>query len=129
MSRPEVRRWPSLGAILGFLLLAACGQKSGCYGLSDAQVVDRIARDYEALPAIEKADPAQTRFSRQRVLGIGRNVARKGSGQALTQVWFAQDDHTVTVATELETCQLSLRPNLTPDAIKQAAVPVKPPAF
>jgi hypothetical protein len=116
-------------AAAGLLGLTACGQKAACYGLSDADVVAKVMHDFDALPAIDKADPSQTQFSKARVLGIGRNAEAKDSGKALTQIWFAQDDHTVTVATYLESCALSIRPNLAPDAIKQAAIPVRPPRF
>jgi hypothetical protein len=111
-------------------LLGACSKSpAACYGLSDGEVVDRVIHDYGAEPASAKGDTAQMTLSRTRVLGIGRNADAKDSGRALTQVWFSQDDHTLTVATLLQDCTLSFRPNLAPDAVKQAAYPAAAPHF
>jgi hypothetical protein len=109
---------------------AGCsGAKTACAGLSDKDAVARIARDYAAEPASTKGDPAQTQFTQGRVLGIGRSPAGTDPAQAVTQVWFAQDDHTVTVVSLSADCQHLIRPGLTPDAIKQAALPVKAGRF
>jgi hypothetical protein len=92
-------------------------------------VADRIVHDYDAQPASAKGDTAQMALSRARVLGIGRSADARDSGKALAQVWFSQDDRTLTVATLLQDCTLSFRPNLAPDAIKQAAYPAAAPHF
>ena len=68
-------------------------------------------------------------FSPARVVGVGRNRSDKGDGKGLTQVWFMQDDHTLTVATLSEDCRLQFRPGLDADAVKQAAIPVHQPNF
>jgi hypothetical protein len=118
-----------MGALVALSGLGACAKPDACYGLSDAEAVAKVISGYDALPAIDKADAAQMQFSKARTRGIGRNTQAKDSGQALTQLWFSQDDRTATVATLLEDCRLSFRPNLTPDAIKQAAIPASPPHF
>jgi Flp pilus assembly protein CpaB len=111
-------------------LLGACSKsQTACYGLSDGDLVDKVVHDYEAQPASAKGDTAQMALSRARVLGIGRSADAKESGKAVTQVWFSQDDRTLTVAALLEDCTLSFRPNLAPDAIKQAAYPAAAPHF
>jgi hypothetical protein len=118
--------------IIGVLaaLLGCCSKSAtACYGLSDGEVVDKVIHDYEAEPASARGDTAQMALSRARVLVIGRSADAKNSGKALTQMWFSQDDHTLTVATLLEDCTLSFRPNLAPDAIKQAAYPAAAPRF
>src|SRR5665213_1559064 len=118
--------------IVGVLsaLLGGCSKSAtACYGLSDGAVVDRIIHDYEAQPASARGDTTQMALSRARVLGIGRSADAKGSGKALTQAWFSQDDHTLTVATLTEACDLQFRPNLAPDTIKQAAYPAAAPHF
>jgi hypothetical protein len=115
-----------MGVAAALAGLSGCsGSRSACAGLTDGAVVDRIVRDYAAEPATSKGDPAQMQLSRARVAGIGR---RSAPG-ALTQVWFSQDDHTVTVATLGADCALAFRPGLTPDAIRDAAVPTKRAAF
>jgi len=124
-----MRAWLVMGVLAAMAGLGACAKPDACYGLSDAEAVAKVISGYDALPAIDKADAAQMQFSKARTLGLGRNAQAKDSGQALTQLWFSQDDHTVTVATLLEDCRLSFRPNLTPDAIKQAAIPAATPKF
>ena len=111
------------------LLLTACGSKTACYALSDEDATSKVVAEYGRLPAAQKGDPAQMQFSGQRVAGIGRSTGKKGDGKALTQVWFNEDDHTLTVATLTEACDLQFRPGLAPDAIKQAAIPVHQPNF
>jgi hypothetical protein len=111
------------------LLLTACGSKTACYALSDEDATAKVVAEYAKRPATQKGDPAQMQFSDQRVAGIGRSTGDKGDGKALTQVWFTQDDHTVTVATITEACDLQFRPGLAPDALKQAAIPVHQPNF
>ena len=118
--------------IVGVLaaLLGACAKSpTACYGLSDGAAVDRIIHDYEAESASAKGDTTQMALSRARVLGIGRSTDPKDSGKAVTQVWFSQDDRTLTVATLTEACDLQFRPNLAPDAIKQAAYLAAAPHF
>ena len=110
--------------------LAGCGQsKTACFGLSDADAVARVVKDDAAQPASSKGDAAQTQFSQGRVVGIGRNAETKDSGKGLTQIWFSQDDHTVTVATLAADCAMMLRPGLDPEAIKSAAIEVRPAHF
>jgi hypothetical protein len=114
----------------GACVLAACARsKTACYALSDEDAVDKVIAQYGGEPASAKGDPAQMQLSAARVLGIGRSGGLKGDGKAMTQVWFSQDDHTLTVATLTEACDLQFRPNLAPDAIKQAAIPVHTPNF
>jgi hypothetical protein len=110
-------------------LMGCSGNKTACASLSDKDAVARIARDYAAEPASTKGDPAQTQFTPGRVLGIGRSPAGTDPAKAVTQVWFAQDDHTVTVVSLSASCEHLVRPGLDPDAIKQAALPVKPGRF
>jgi hypothetical protein len=111
------------------LALSACGSKTACFALSDEDATRKVIAEYGKLPATAKGDPRQMQFASTRVVGVGRNRSDKGDGQGLTQVWFMQDDHTVTVATLREDCQLQFRPGLDADAIKQAAIPVHPPNF
>ena len=102
-------------------LLGACS-KTSCAGLSDKDLVARIAKDYASQPASSRGDAAQKQFAERRVRGIGR-----GQGQA--QVWFAQDDGTLTVASLSDGCQAQYRPGLAADSIRQAAIPTRPPKF
>jgi hypothetical protein len=111
------------------LALAACGSKTACYALSDEDATRKVIAEYDKLPATQKGDAAQMQLAPTRVVGVGRNRSDKGDGKGLTQVWFGQDDHTVTVATLTEDCRLQFRPGLVADAVKQAAIPVHPPNF
>lgn len=111
------------------LLLTACGSKTACFALSDEDATSKVIAEYAKLPASQKGDPAQMELSAQHVAGIGRSTGTKGDGRALTQVWFTQPDHTVTVAILTEACALQFRPGLAADAIKQAAIPVHQPNF
>ena len=43
-----------------------------------------------------------------RLVGVGKEPSALGSGGYLTQLWFAQDDHSVVVATYYEDCELKL---------------------
>jgi hypothetical protein len=111
------------------LLLTACGSKTACFALSDEDATRKVVAEYDKLPATQKGDAAQMKFSEARVVGVGRNRSDKGDGKGLTQVWFTQDDHTLTVATLTEDCQLQFRPGLDPSAVKQAVIPVHSPNF
>jgi hypothetical protein len=111
------------------MALAACGSKTACFAMSDEDATAKVIAEYAKLPATEKGDPAQMQFSPARVVGVGRNASTKGDGKGLTQVWFMQDDHTLTVATLTEDCRLQFRPGLAADGVKQAAIPVHQPNF
>ena len=111
------------------LLLAACGSKTACFAMSDEDATHKVIAEYDRLPATQLGDPKQMQFAATRVAGVGRNRSDKGDGKGLTQVWFTQDDHTLTVATLTEDCQLQFRPGLAADSIKQAAIPVHAPNF
>ena len=111
------------------LVLGACGSKTACFALSDEDAAAKVAGEYAKLPASQKGDARQMQFSATRVVGVGRNSSTKGDGKGLIQVWFMQDDHTATVATLTEDCQLQFRPGLDPAAVKQAAIPVHAPNF
>lgn len=124
-----MRHLSILGVLACAALLCACGSKAACFALSDEDATAKVIGEYGKLPAAEKGDPRQMQFSPTRVVGVGRNRSDKGDGKGLTQVWFMQDDHTLTVATLTESCELQFRPGLSPDAIKQAAIPVHPPNF
>ncbi|MDB5461403.1 MAG: hypothetical protein JWO72_3144 [Caulobacteraceae bacterium] len=117
-------------ALAGACALAACsGSKTACYALSDEDAVTKVIAAYGKQPASTKGDPAQMQLTPARVSGIGRSTGAKGDGKALTQVWFSQDDTTLTVATLTEACDLQFRPGLAADAIQQAAIPVHKPNF
>jgi len=109
--------------------LSACGSKTACFALSDEDATRKVIAEYGKLSASETGDPRQMQFTSTRVVGVGRNRSDKGDGKGLTQVWFMQDDHTVTVATLTEDCHLQVRPGLDPEAIKRAAIPVHSPNF
>jgi hypothetical protein len=110
-------------------LLSACGSRAACSAVSDKDAVAKVIAEVDKLSAAEKGDPRQMQFSQARVVGIGRNSAAKGDGNGLTQLWFMQDDRTLTVATLTEDCQLQLRPSVAADAVTQAAIPVHTPKF
>jgi hypothetical protein len=116
-------------AAAGVAALGGCGRPTACYGLSDSAAVDQIVQGYNSQPATAKGDGAQMKLHASRVVGIGRKDAPKHSGQSLIQVWFHQDDNTLTVASLSPDCTVQFRPNLTPDAIKDAVIPAKPPQF
>ncbi len=114
-------------ALLAALALAACGKPDACAGLPDGQAVDRVAAAYDREPATEKGDAAQMQFARGRVLGIGRGAGP--DGKALAQVWFRQDDRTLTVGALTADCKVSFRPGLASDAIDAAVFKAQPPRF
>ena len=116
-------------AMFGALSLAGCGSKTACYAMSDEDATQKVVAEYAKQPVSTKGDPAQMQFSGSRVVGVGRSAGARGDGKALTQVWFMQDDHTLTVATLTEACDLQFRSGLAADAIKQAVIPTKPPNF
>jgi hypothetical protein len=119
-----------LSVLAAAALLSACGSKTACFAMSDEDATAKVIAEYGKLSAAERGDPRQMQFApAARVVGVGRNSSNKGDGKGLTQVWFTQDDHTLTVATLTEDCQLQLRPGLAADAIKQAAIPVHAPNF
>lgn len=124
-----MRHLTILGVLASAALLCACGSKTACFALSDEDATRKVIAEYDKLPATERGDPNQMQFSPTRVVGVGRNRSDKGDGKGLTQVWFTQDDHTVTVATLTEDCRLQFRPGLDPAAVKQAAIPVHAPNF
>jgi hypothetical protein len=119
-----------LVSAFGLASLCACsGSKTACFALSDEDAARKVIAAYAGEPVSTRGDPAQMQLSNGRVAGIGRSTGAKGDGKAITQVWFSQDDHTLTVATLTEACDLQFRPGLSPDAIKQAAIPVHAPNF
>ena len=124
-----MRHLSILGVLATAALLTACGSKTACFAMSDEDATAKVVAEYAKLPATEKGDPQRMQFSPTRVVGVGRNSSTKGDGKGLTQVWFMQDDHTLTVATLTEDCQLQFRPGLAADAVKQAAIPVHQPNF
>jgi hypothetical protein len=111
------------------LSTGACSKPFACYALSDEDAASKVIAEYAKEPAATRGDTAQMQLSPTRVTAIGRSPGAKGDGKAITQVWFTQDDHTVTVATLTERCELQFRPNLTPEAMKQAAIPIHAPNF
>lgn len=125
----DVRSLLILGALACAALLTACGSKTACYALSDEDAALKVIGAYGRLPAVSKGDSAHMHFTPERVVGVGRNRSDKGDGKGLIQVWFQQDDRTVTVATLTEPCGLTFRPGLSPDALKRAAIPVHGPNF
>jgi hypothetical protein len=110
-------------------LLSACGSKTACFALPDKDAVAKVIAEVDKLSPAKRGDPRQMQFSQARVVGIGRNTSNKGDGKGLTQLWFMQDDRTVTVATLTEDCQLQLRPGVAADAVTQAVIPVQKPKF
>ncbi|MGZ3274284.1 MAG: hypothetical protein ACXWKY_08495 [Caulobacteraceae bacterium] len=124
-----MRNLTILGVLASAALLSACGSKTACFAMSDEDATVKVVAEFGKLSAAERGDPRQMQFSATRVVGVGRNSSNKGDGKGLTQVWFTQDDHTLTVATLTEDCQLQFRPGLAADAVKQAAIPVHSPNF
>ena len=124
-----MRKLVILGVAASAALVSACGSKTACFAMSDEDATRKVIAEYDKLAAAAKGDPRQMQFSPTRVVGVGRNRSDKGDGKGLTQVWFMQDDHTVTVATVTEDCQLQFRPGLDAGAVKQAAIPVHQPNF
>ena len=124
-----MRNLTILGVLASTALLSACGSRTACFAMSDEDATAKVIAEYGKLSAAEKGDPRQMQFSAPRVAGVGRNASNKGDGKGLTQVWFMQDDHTLTVATLTEDCRLQFRPGLAADAAKQAAIPVHTPNF
>jgi hypothetical protein len=121
------KAWPVMLVMAG---LAACsGSKTACYALSDEDAANKVISEYGRTSAAERGVPAQMQFNVQRIVGVGRGPGRKGDAKALTQVWYSQDDHTLTVATITEDCAIQFRPGLAADAVKQAAIPTRPPNF
>jgi hypothetical protein len=110
--------------------LAACsGSKTACFALSDEDATRKVIAEYGKEAVSARGDTTQMQLSAARVVGIGRSTGTKGDGKATTQIWFSQDDHTLTVATLSEACDLQFRPGVSPDAVKEAVVPVHAPNF
>jgi hypothetical protein len=124
-----LRNLTIIGVLASAALLSACGSKTACFAMSDEDATRKVIAEYDKLSAAEKGDTRQMQFSPTRVVGVGRNSSNKGDGKGLTQVWFMQDDHTLTVATLTEDCQLQFRPGLAADSVKQAVIPVHSPNF
>jgi hypothetical protein len=124
-----LRNLTIVGVLASAALLSACGSKTACFAMSDEDAAAKVIAEYGKLSTAERGDPKQMQFSTPRVVGVGRNSSNKGDGKGLTQVWFMQDDHTLTVATLTEDCQLQFRPGLAADSVKQAAIPVHQPNF
>jgi hypothetical protein len=116
-----------LGVLGSAALLSACGSKTACYAMADEDALAKVVAEYGKLTPAEKGDPKQMQFGPARVVAVGRNSSTKGDGKGLTQVWFMQDDYTLTVATLTEDCQLQFRPGLAADAVNQAAIPTHKP--
>ena len=122
-----MKAWPVMFVMAG---LAACsGSKTACYALSDEDAANKVISEYGKKTAAERGDPSQMRFETSRIVGVGRGPGKKGDGKALTQVWYSQDDHTLTAVTITEDCAIQFRPGLAGDAVKQAAIPTRPPNF
>src|ERR1700710_1862497 len=86
-----------MGVLASAALLSACGSKTACFAMSDEDATAKVIAEYGKLSAAERGDPRQMQFSpAARVVGVGRNSSNKGDGKGLTQVWFMQDDHTLT---------------------------------
>ena len=124
-----MRNLTILGVAASAALLSACGSKTACFALSDEDATRKVITEFGRLSVTQMGDPRQMQFSTTRVVGVGRNRSDKGDGKGLTQVWFMQDDGTLTVATLTEDCRLQFRPGIARDAIKQAAIPVHSPNF
>jgi hypothetical protein len=124
-----LRNLTILGVLASAALLSACGSKTACYGLSDKDAVAKVIAEVDKLSAAEKGDPREMQFSAARVVGIGSNSSSKGDGKGMTQLWFMQDDRTLTVATLTEDCQLQFRPGVDAEAVKQAKIPTHTPRF
>jgi hypothetical protein len=116
--------------VLAAAPLAACsGSKTACFALSDEDATRKVIAEYEKQAVSARGDATRMQLSATRVVGIGRSSGTKGDGKAMTQIWFSQDDKTVTLATLTESCELQFRPGVDPEAVKQAAIPVHAPNF
>ena len=110
-------------------LVACSGSKTACFALSDEDATRKVIAEFSKEAVSARGDTTQMQLSAARVAGIGRSTGTKGDGKAMTQIWFTQDDHTLTVATLSEACDLQFRPGVSADALKQAAIPVHAPNF
>jgi hypothetical protein len=120
----------SLGiAGLGGLVFWISLPTEACYGISDREAVENIIRDYNSEPLSARSGPADVnmKLSPKRVVGIGRTGYPRGEGN-LTQVWFRQDDGTLTVTNYYEDCALKFGRAAAND-ISNAAYPVHAPTF
>ena len=116
-------------AVAAMATLGACGPSQTCYGLADGPAIDKVIHGFASRGGSDKGDPAHMAFSRARVVGVGRKDAPKASGQSAIQIWFREDDGTLTVASLDPDCNVQFRPNLAPDSINNAAYPTHPPKF
>ena len=69
------------------------------------------------------------KLSWERLVGVGPNEQPRESGDYLTQLWFVQDDKSLTVANDFEDCELKFSPGASFDEMKNAAYRVYPPKF
>ena len=109
-----------VAAALAAASLGACSKS--CGGLADKDALAKVAGSYAAEEPGQKSDPTHMQFTAARLKGVGR-------GESQTQLWFTQDDGTLTVAVLTADCGVQYRPGLGPDAITQAALPAKPPSL
>lgn len=123
------KTWVLTCLLVAASVFACSPRDSGaCYGLSDSEALRNVMRDYYAEPATAPSGPAsqQMRLSRERLIGVGRSNYAKGRDNVI-QLWFLQDDGTLTVASYFEDCDLTFSPNNTRSSMVNAAYAVKPP--
>lgn len=110
--------------------LSGCSRSepSACYDLSDSEALRNVLRDYYAEPASARGDARKQhmQLSKERLIGVGRTNYPKGSDNEI-QLWFQQDDGTVTVASYFEGCDLKFSPGNPRSDMRSAAYYVAPP--
>jgi hypothetical protein len=110
-------------AVLLVLAVQGCSapDSDACYGLSDAEALNTVVRAYES-----KRPEPDMKFSKERLLGVARSGEPRSDGDSVIELWFLQDDKSVTVANIYQDCELKFT-KASVDNMKYNAYPVKPP--
>ena len=115
----------------GLLVIAVQGcsvpQSTECSNLSDREAMDTVVRAYNSESTTARSGPlsAEMKFSKDRLLGVGRSGG--SSADDVTQLWFLQDDKTVTIASVYGDCGIKFSPGEKVEHMKSAAYWVAPP--
>lgn len=126
--RAVLKTWMIASAsLLSAACLSGCSLRgsNACYGLSDSEALRNVIRDYQTM-SIRDARKQHMQLSNDRLIGVGRTKYPKGSDN-LIQLWFLQDDGTVTVASYYEDCDLKFSPGAPRSDMNRAAYTVQPP--
>lgn len=114
------------GLLAGAIMVQGCSasRPDACYGISDAEAFQTVARANAAGAARSGPTQADMNLNKDRLLGVGRSGGPRAGGDEVIQLWFRQDDGTITVANVYQNCDIKFS-KATAEDVKNAAYPVK----